>query len=66
MYRIDGIDSLLLRFSWINDCLYVGTKVEVNKARNEIFRWFECGDEREFTEYLRYRVGNIGKKFEYG
>ena len=41
-------------------------KVEVNKARKEIFRWFECGDEREFTEYLRYRVGNIGKKFEYG
>ena len=49
-------NGLVIWLPWIDDCLCVGHEVEVQQARVEMLRRFECDDIGEVEEYLVCKV----------
>ena len=52
LYYKETENDLVLWLLWIDDCLCVGSDVEVKKARSDILARFKCDNVGELKEYL--------------
>ena len=56
LYNKITANGLILQLSQIDDYLYIGTDVEVQKARVVALTRFECDDLGELKRYLGYKL----------
>ena len=56
LYWKDTEDGILIWLSWIDDCLCIGPKVQVEKSINEMKKLFDCEDVGEMVEYVGCKV----------
>ena len=49
-------DELILWISWVDDCLVVGSKHQVLKAKEEMKSLFDCDDIGELKEYVGCKI----------
>ena len=48
--------GVVIWLSWIDDCLFVGPKEEVNKCTSRMNELFDCDDVGEMREYLGCKI----------
>ena len=54
-------DGLVLWMTWVDDCLCVGKKEAVLKAKKEMMKLFECEELGEMKEYIGCKVDHNWK-----
>jgi Reverse transcriptase (RNA-dependent DNA polymerase) len=50
-------DRLIVCLSWVDDCLFLGTRKDVVSAKDEIKTYFECDDLGFAEEYVGCKIG---------